>query len=180
MNCHSTREIIPYQTKGGVAGAIAGDWQLSGIYQARTGLPFTVGASGDIANTGNDASGRANVVSGQDPRLPASQHNPAHWFNAAAFATPPPYTFGNAGRNTMDAPGLSNVDLSAIKNFRIREDMRLQFRSEFFNSTNTPHFGLTSSGASAAPARTVNGSGFGRITSGGPARQIQFALKLIF
>lgn len=72
------------------------------------------------------------------------------------------------------------MDISAIKNFRIREGMTLQFRSEFFNATNTPHFGLNSSGSSAAPARSVNGSGFGRITSAGPARQIQFALKLIF
>jgi hypothetical protein len=161
-----------FLTRGGVIGHIFGEWQLSGIYQARTGLPFTVGASGDIANTGNDASGRANYVGGQEPSLPRSERGPNRWFNTAAFATPAPYTFGNAGRNTLDAPGLANVDISAIKNFRVAETTTIQFRGEFFNATNTPRFGT--------PSRTVNGAAFGRISSAGPARQIQFGLKVIF
>jgi len=165
---------------GGVGGRLVGGWQLSGIFQTRTGLPFTVSASGDPANTGNDSSGRAQLLPGMNPVLPASQRTPNQWFNTAAYAPPTLYTFGNAGRNTLDGAGLVNIDFSVMKNFVFREGRMLQFRSEFFNLMNTPHFGLNSQGGVQAPNRTVNGSGFGRISAAGPARQIQLALKLIF
>ena len=165
---------------GGLGGKLVGGWQFSGIFQARTGLPFTVSASGDPANTGNDSSGRAQLVPGQNPVLPASKRSLDQWFNTAAYAPPALYTFGNAGRNTLDGPGLVDVDFSVIKNFTFTEGRMLQFRSEFFNMTNTQHFGLNSQGGVQAPNRTVNGAGFGRIAATGPARQIQLALKLIF
>lgn len=161
----------PWMHSGGFAAAILGGWQLNAIYEVRTGLPFTVGASGDIANTGNDASGRANYVGG-DAVLPDSLRGPNRWFKTAAFATPAAYTFGNAGRNILDGPSLQNVDLSVFREFHVHESVRLQFRSEFFDLTNTPHFGQ--------PNSTVNGSGFGTITSAAAPRQIQFALKLFY
>src|SRR5207244_761564 len=46
------------------------------------------------------------------------------------------------GVGCMREPGLVNFDLSIFKNFALREGMRLQFRSEFFNVSNTPFFGL--------------------------------------
>ncbi len=165
---------------GGLRGRLVGGWQISGIFQARTGLPFTVSASGDPANTGNDSSGRAQLLPGKNPVLPASQRTPDQWFNTSAYAPPAPYTFGNAGRNTLDGPGLVNFDVSMIKNISITEGRMVQFRSEFFNLMNTPHFGLNSQGSVQAPNRSVNGSGFGRISAAGPARQIQLALKFIF
>jgi hypothetical protein len=59
-----------------------------------------------------------------------------------------------------------------FREFPIHESVKLQFRSEFFNLTNTPHFGQ--------PNATVNASGFGSITSAAAPRQIQFALKLFY
>ena len=170
----------PFANRGGISGKLTGGWQIGGIFQARTGLPFTVSASGDPANTGNDSSGRGQLRPGQNPALPGSQRGPERWFNTAAYAPPTLYTFGNAGRNTLDGPGLVNFDVSMIKNFAITEGRMVQFRSEFFNLMNTPHFGLNSQGGVQAPNRNVTGSGFGRISAAGPARQIQLALKLIF
>src|SRR5256885_2904339 len=51
---------------------------------------------------------------------------------------------GNAGRNSIVGPGLSNLDLSLYKNFampKISESFKLQFRAEFFNVLNHPNFG---------------------------------------
>ena len=83
----------------------------------------------------------------------------------------PQYTYGNSGRNILFGPGVKNLDLSLSKSFSITERMRLQFRAESFNFTNTPAFGQ--------PGATLNGLGVGQITSAGDPRRIQFGLKLI-
>ena len=66
-----------------------------------------------------------------------------------------------------------NLDFSVFKNIRLRESRNLQFRSEFFNLTNTPQFG--------PPDGTLGSFSFGGISSlAGEMRQIQFALKFLF
>jgi len=57
----------------------------------------------------------------------------------------------------------------------IREHMRLQFRAEFFNATNTPNFALAS-----AVGTTFGAATFGKVTAAGDPRVIQFGLKLVF
>jgi hypothetical protein len=86
--------------------------------------------------------------------------------------------FGNLGRNVIIGPGFNNTDLSIIKNTKLAEDFRLQFRAEFFDLFNHANFGQ--------PGNVVNTPAFGRITSTrfptgetGSSRQIQFAIKLI-
>ena len=78
------------------------------------------------------------------------------------------------GRNIIDAPGLSNVDLSVFKNFKLYERLSLQFRSEFFNIPNHPNF------RSDSLDQHYDTAGGGSLTAALPARQIQFALKLIY
>ena len=96
------------------------------------------------------------------------------WFNTAAFAQPPPFTFGNVGRtlSTTRGPGLNNWDIGIHKYFQLKEQFRLQFRAEFFNGLN--HTLLNN------PNTTVTSSNFGRITSARDPRILQMALKLIF
>jgi len=80
--------------------------------------------------------------------------------------------FGNEGRDAFRAPGLAQWDLSVDKSFRILEGINLQFRSEFFNVTNHTNFGIPNTISTAAA--------FGTIRTTYPARQVQFALKLLF
>ena len=95
------------------------------------------------------------------------------YFAGYTFTTPPANDpFGDLGRNAFRAPGLEQWDFAANKNFRIRERARLQFRSEFFNLTNHTNFGI--------PDTDISTSSFGQIRTTYPARQIQFALKLMF
>jgi hypothetical protein len=155
----------------GVAGKFLGGWQVSSILQMRTGLPFTITADGDIPNTGNGVS-RANIVPGVKAALSSSERTLSRWFNTSAFVEPPLYTYGTAGRNTVDGPGRVNLDLSLIKNTVITERVTLQFRAESFNLSNTPAFDK--------PDALVGTPGFGRISSAGASRQVQFALRLIF
>jgi hypothetical protein len=41
----------------------------------------------------------------------------------------------------MIGPGLSNLDLAIFKNFTVTERVKASFRVQFYNITNTPHFG---------------------------------------
>jgi hypothetical protein len=95
------------------------------------------------------------------------------WFDPGAFTTPPAFTWGALGRNSLNAPALYNFDLSVGKKFRFSETRELQFRSEFFNAFNHPQFGL--------PNSTVGVGGAGTITSTQRSnRQMQFALRFAF
>lgn len=153
-------------TKGPVTW-IFGGWQINGIATLQSGLPFTVGESASLLNTGGG--NRADRLS--DGKL--DDRNIGRWFDTTAFGPPAQYAFGTGGRNILYGPGTVNFDFSLFKNIRFRESMNLQFRSEFFNLFNTPSFGL--------PAATRGAGGFGQISSlVGDMRQIQFSLKFLF
>ncbi|HEX4772905.1 MAG TPA: TonB-dependent receptor [Bryobacteraceae bacterium] len=153
----------------GFVNAALGGWTLNGIFTARSGQPFTVNASGDIANTGNVVE-RADLNC-TDPYAPHPNRNA--YLNTACFSTPAPFTFGTAGRNDVRSPHVTNLDLSLFKIFPIHEDTRLEFRSEFFNALNQSSLGV--------PDSTVTDPKFGQITSTAQTeREIQFALKLYF
>ncbi len=81
-------------------------------------------------------------------------------------------TFGTSGVGVVRGPGLIQFDLSLQKQFPIKEKYDIEFRSEFFNLTNTPHFG--------APTQSIDSTTFGEITSAQGERSIQFALKFRF
>jgi hypothetical protein len=97
------------------------------------------------------------------------------WFDRMAFALPAVGAYGNAGRNSLIGPGSSTTNLALFKDFPVplREAMRLQLRSEFFNLFNDVNFSNPNATLSA-------GANMGRITAAADARVIQFALKLIF
>ena len=91
----------------------------------------------------------------------------------AAFALPALGTFGTAGRNILRGPGSATVNFGVFKSFRILEGHDLQFRSEFFNLFNRVNLGNPGTSVSAAGT-------FGKITSAGDPRVIQFALRYHF
>ncbi len=148
---------------------LIGGWQVDAIAVLQSGQPFTVTTASAPTNTGT--AGRADVVSGV-ALYPTSQ-GPSLWFNPAAFTTPQPYNWGVAGRNVLTGPRAANFDLTAEKKFLFTETRQLWFRAEFFNAFNHPQF--------LVPASTIGANGVGTISgTARPARQIQFALKLLF
>ena len=152
-----------------LASYIVRDWQVTGIVVLQSGLPFTVTVPGSPSNTG--ASSRANPVSGTAP-IPAQQ-SISEWFNPAAFAIPPAYTWGTLGRDSLNGPPLYNLDTDVNRKFVLGEHRELSFRWDMFNAPNHPEFGL--------PNSTVGVGGAGTITTTQRSnRQLQFALRLAF
>jgi hypothetical protein len=112
-------------------------------------------------------------ATGINPNLPQGEQDPKHWFNPAAFANQKPFSFGNAGRNTIFAPGIIALDASLAKNFHFTERQKLEFRAEFFNVGNHPLFGY--------PGATIGTATFGVIsTTIIDSRQLQAGLKYSF
>jgi len=156
----------------GVPGAVAGGWQLGGIVTLRSGSPFNVVQSGDSQNVEFSSWERPNVVAGVSPRI--SNRDAQLWFNTNAFSRSNG-AFGTAPRDAVVGPGIHTLDISASKSFKMpfAESHALLFRTEFFNSLNTPQLGN--------PGATLGTGTFGKVTSTQQDnRQIQFALKYTF
>ena len=83
-------------------------------------------------------------------------------------------TQGNLGDNTNYGPPLRNLDFSIFKDFAFTERIRLQFRAEVFNLTNTPQFNFPDSVFGDCELRQVTS------TLAGTERHVQFGLKLAF
>jgi len=151
----------------GPAAFLAKGWGIQGVVVSTTGIPFDITNSAARSNTGG--ADRPNVVG--DPTS-GFQQSIYEWFNTAAFASQPLYSYGNLGRNVLHAPGRKSLDLAVHREFIPTERLRLQFRAEAFNITNTPPFG--------APGGSFGSATFGVISSAGLGRNIQLALKLLF
>jgi hypothetical protein len=151
---------------------ILGNWELSGVFQAQSGTPFSVRQNVDYAGVGAGSGNQFwNMVG--DPNIETTSFtNSAVWFNKAVFSAPEAGTFGVQPRNALRNPGFWNLDGAIRKNFPTFEGQLLQFRFEVFNGMNHPNW----SGANASP---TSGS-FGLVTSKSGSRAIQLALKYIF
>ena len=155
----------PWATSG-VPAAVLGGWTLSGIYTARSGLPFTVTQSSN--NVGPGATGLPNLVGD-----PEGEREVDNWFNTAAFEAVPSGTFGNAGRNIVRGPRYATFDTSLQRRFPIRGSVNATLRWDVFNVMNRANFGL--------PNRNVGSGNIGTITSlAGDARIMQFAVRIEF
>jgi hypothetical protein len=159
----------------GIADALIGGWQLQGVFTYQTGLP--VGFS-DCFYNGTDP------VNGKDIKIdhPTTQK----WFNTDVFtsilnststlSTPVnhlrtfPIRFSAVRRDSIN-----NVDLSLIKNTKLRGGVALQLRAEFINALNEPYF--------PAPVTGVTSSDFGKVTASNQdnyARRAQLGVKITF
>jgi hypothetical protein len=153
--------------------ALLGGWRLSGTFIAQTGNPFTVSVSKNLSYAQGGETWYPNVVPGQTAKL--SNPTIADWFNTAAFVAPTPGTFGNAARNSLYGPGLTDLNLSLGKTFHWRERFALTIRGDFINVLNHPSFGAPNSDVTAGPPSE------GRITSvTNAARTGQISARLTF
>ena len=123
---------------------ITNGWQLSGIVQARTGMPFNPGYSissaGNQNITGSYTEGpRIGVVAGCNPYTNSS--NPFNRLNAACFTAPMPGSLGvEIGNYALYNPGLINFDMALQKEFAVKERVHMQFRVDAFNVFNHANF----------------------------------------
>jgi hypothetical protein len=156
------------ENANGFVGALAKGWQVNGIAVIQTGTPFTVTNLSARSNTGGGD--RPNTIA--DPNLPGGERTITRWFNTAAFAPQPNGTFGDTPQNSVWGPGAATVDLSFFKDFDLSTDRQLQVRVETFNLFNRANF--------TNPNGQFGGTSFGVISSAGPARNIQLAVKFLF
>ncbi len=176
--------------------AIFGNWKVNLIEKAISGFPLFVVDSnnqsgvnfmwnGNVLNRPNevgDPNRGGQVAANPTCNAPAQVHTLQNWFNPCAFVAPALGELGDAPRAPVYGPRFVNTDFSAIKDFPLsfREGMDVQFRAEFFNLFNHPHFYLP--GTSAAGMQDfASPSSFGVVnTTLNDPRFIQFALKLLF
>jgi hypothetical protein len=185
----------------GVWNQIIGNWQVAGITIASTGNWYT---PTDIATNISTSDGGGEVANASRPNVVGNPNGrpcvAGTLFNTCAFATNTVIgSFGDAGRNIIQGPGVQNWDISIFKFFPISEEKRLEFRAEFFNAFNhyDPEFSnpgnfsdtniATEHGLDETAADTgcPNGNSnsncaFGFSQAAHDPRFIQFALKFYF
>ena len=148
------------------------NWQLSGNLTFQDGTPLNpVYFATDFANSGTP--NRPDIVPGQSVLLPSGQRNADHFYNANAFASPAPFTFGNAGRDILPGPANAVVDIALHRRFLIVENKTIELRWETFNLLNHPNFGIPGPYPDFGPF-------FGKAFSTGDPRRMQFALRFDF
>jgi hypothetical protein len=166
---------IPFfRAQEGFVGHALGGWEVSGITRAQTGQPFTVTGTASGSALGRR---RADFIGGD---ISISNPTPDHWFNTAAFAPAPDTRLGNSFPGVVRGPGLYTWDLSVRKVFNIQENWKLRFQTDFFNAFNHTNLRFDSLTSEVVNNTNFNDGSFGTATAAGPARNIQFGLKLTF
>lgn len=173
---------------GGLSDYLIGGWQIAGIFNDRTGQPYTPVLSGDPANIG--VSGAQFPIKVGNPNIHHTLANKAaHYFDPGAFAFPSVngvqvstsgYINLVNGRDILRSQGLVDVDATLKKNFNISEAKFFELRLESFNVANHPTF--------AAPNSTItlgatlnNSNSVGKVSSTlNNNRIFQAALKFFF
>jgi hypothetical protein len=154
-----------------IVDKVIGGWQLSGIWRATSGSPFSVSFN---SSTTGFPSGRADYKAGVSPYPITKSYK--NWMNINAFAVPAYSTgnFGNSQRNMLFGPCFSQWDGGVHKEFKIYERVAFQFRAEGFDLLNRTNFGGPSANISSP-------STFGAVTStGADNRELQFGGRLSF
>ena len=156
---------------GGAATKILSNWQVSGIFSAIHGQPFSLTASGASLNA---------VAQRQTPNLvgPVTKLGgvgPGHpFYDPTSFAAViASAIYGNVGRNTLYGPGSVNMDFSLFRTFKLAERFGLQFRADAANFFNAPHFNN--------PTGSRSSGNFLVVTSAkNDERQFRFGLRMSF
>jgi hypothetical protein len=184
---HASYNLPFAASSHGVAAVLAKGWQANALGYWQTGMPVTVTSGATTANRiayinlPNVQSDRPNSTG----KTKLSGANANEWFNANAFTAQAIGTPGSEGVNQVVGPTDRRLDFSIDKDFALRENLKVQFRAECFNLTNTenynaPNLQLTSWNSDGTPGTS---NGFGAISSSAFSenpRQYQFALKLLF
>ena len=154
----------------GLLAQVIGNWRIAGAWSASSGDHFTATLAGGVSNSAGGGGDRPHRTA--DGNLPTAERTIDRWFDVRAFATPPPFTFGNAARGILVGPGLFNVDLGLHRNFPFSERRYVSFRWEMFNAFNRANF--------SDPNAAIGNAVAGQISGTAAARIMQLGLKVIF
>lgn len=152
--------------------AVTKGWTWTGAFSANTGFPLALSSIGNSGVGGGVLRPNSTGVSGNLNGAPQSRL--LRYFDISQFTVPPAFSFGNVSRTLPDVRGPARVAYNTAiqKAIPISEALRMTFRAEAFNLTNTPYF--------ARPAQQLGGAGFGVISAASGERQVQLSLKLSF
>jgi len=148
--------------------AFLGGWQVSGITNYQTGLPFTPTITSNLDNGQGNQPDR--ICSGSVPNQSINL-----WFNPSCFVASTVNVFGNSGYNILRGPSFWNWDITVGKNFPFGETRRVEFRADLLNAFNQVAFGNPNTQVDVPGAGTITST----VTNTNP-RLIQFGLKLYF
>ncbi len=171
---------LPFEKlTGGSLNRLTSGWELSGISTFAKGEPIQIGENDDnsLSGTFDDTidepsySGSGPLYVNRNPRNSAGQP----YFNPNYFVAEPIGQVGNVMRRFFSGPGIYNFDMALLKDTKITEGLKVQFRAEAFNVFNHAQF--------SNPSGNFNNSGaggFGFVTSARDPRIMQLALKFLF
>jgi hypothetical protein len=161
----------------GVLSYIVRGWQVNNMISMMSGPPFSVLADDSSLNLPGSTQ-TADQVKPVVKLGGAGSGNP--YYDPSSFAEVTEARFGNTGYNILRAPGVFNWDFGLTREFAIAGDVKLQFRMEAFNFTNTPHLGIPDNSVS-------DGEDFMTITGvqdlareGIDERQFRLGFRLVF
>jgi hypothetical protein len=159
----------------GFVRALVANWAFRGVTSYYSGLPFSPSIGNQAFLNSPDMTSCPQLIG--DPT--AINQSANLWFNPLAYATPSPYTFGNAGNNSLRGPHYFDADWSLSKAFRFKERGGLEFRWDVYNVFNTQNLAL--------PNTQVDSSAGGIIqdiqicsTCGNGMRNMQFGAHITF
>lgn len=180
----------------GVGGLVLGGWNLSGLYNHWSGVPFTVTAAGASCNcpnnvqTADQVKGSVDVGRLRGATATNSTNVNDAYFDVLAYRPVTDVRFGTSGYNQLRGPGNDNIDLGLMKVIRFKERYGFQIRGEALNMTNTAHFalpGANASNMSLNPDGTIRAlNGFGQITATAALGRVidqrffRFSLRLLW
>jgi hypothetical protein len=182
-----------YLQSAGVLRAVLGNFELSAIGTAQTGIPVNItidrlssAVPGKFAISGVM---RPNLVYGTS-LVPPGGSTVDNWINPAAFSVPANGAFGDLGRNAFRAPSISQLDLGLSKWITFTERINCRLRADLFNVFNRGQYGAPNAdlgSVNAAGVLTPNAN-FGVITNTispyatgrGTPRELQLSAKIVF
>jgi hypothetical protein len=178
---------------------VLGGWEVNSIVAWQTGKPASItntgnnndfadplhGGGSDRPNQISDPFKAGNVAANPTCIGPTSLKHGGngYWFNPCAFMAQEVGTVGSTGRNSVYGPHFRHIDFSLFKDFPIAEGLKLQFRAEAYNITNTPNFFLNNNVNDSSSGVLLGDGSFGQLNESDPnnvPRTLQFALKLQF
>lgn len=170
---------------GRLVNAIAGGWELSGIFIAQTGQFLTplwtgadpTGTAFTSSRTPAQVTIRPDIL--RDANLPSGQQSVNRWFDVSAFAATRAGAFGTSSRGVIKGPGLTSLHTGLAKQFSLREGLKLRTELTATNVLNHPNWSNPATNISSAASAGIISAVGGVSDSDQPGvRKLRAGLRL--